>query len=99
MARKIAQFAVSGEILRQVMGLPDATLIYAITQRSDRPDEFVFYVEHPDLPEMIEGGTPAVADPMFDSLDGQSKPQLRDWNLRRDRLPALPPPPPTFKIP
>ena len=87
MTRKVAQFKASGEILRHLLGLPDGTLIYAITQRVEFPDEFTFYVEHADLPELLEGARPIDCDPIFENLDGERKPHLIDWNLQTGRSP------------
>ena len=63
--------------------VPDGALIYNIVRHTHLPDTFVFYVEHPDLPELQEGETPLEIEPRL-TADYERKPSTWltwDWNL------------------
>ena len=57
-SRKMASFQVTGELIRDALGMPAGTLIYNVVRHDYMPDTFVFYVEHPDLLDLAEGGMP-----------------------------------------
>lgn len=81
MARHMASFEVSAQVLIEALGMPKDTDIYAIARHDFVPDVFVFVVEHPDLPELPEGAravriTPTVTD---DPVTGR----VWDWNVAK----------------
>ena len=55
MARRVGKIRISGEFLCVALGMPKGTLIYNITRHQQIPDVFIFHIEHPNLPEIIEG--------------------------------------------
>lgn len=74
MARHAARFKVSAQLLIGVMDMPEGTLIYDIQRDDSRFDVFEFVVEHPDLPEVPEGGRPVEVEPVLTHVRW-------DWNL------------------
>lgn len=81
MARHMGKFHVTGELLRTALAIPDSANIYNIVRHDFVPDEFVFYVEHPDLPELKEGESPAMLYPKI-TVDHDKKPETWatfDW--------------------
>ena len=83
MGRRIVQFTVSGDLIRKALAMPDDTLIYGIVRHDWSPDAFVFFVEHPDLPEMGEGESPLKITPKI-TADYEKKPSMWltwDWDL------------------
>lgn len=66
MARHLAQFNVSSDLIRSVFAIPEGTTILDIVQRKDNPGVFVFVVEHPDLlPETPETAAPLEISPVI----------------------------------
>ena len=63
--RHMAKFKLTAELLRKALNMPDGTEIYNIVRAEMWPDTFVFFVEHPELPEIPEGGQPYEITPVL----------------------------------
>lgn len=85
MPRRAVRFKVSGTLLSRMMGMPEETLIFNIKRGDYTPDVFEFIVEHPDLPEVPEGGLPIENDPLLTLKDEGPREWIEwDWNLPED---------------
>lgn len=83
MVRRMARFCVPMELIRDALAIPDGTTICDIVRHDDYPDVFIFYVEHPDLPELAEGAMLPEVAPVI-SADYDRKPSTWlswDWGL------------------
>lgn len=83
MARHMGKFHVTGALLRTALAMPDLTNIYNIVRHEFLPDEFVLYVEHPDLPELSEGESPPMLYPTI-VVDHDKRPEMWatfDWGI------------------
>lgn len=84
MARRMVKFLVDAEFIIKGLNLPGETQIYNITRHDFIPDCFVFYVEHPELPELMPGETPLLIMPIFqadyDNLIPAEK--MIDWGIK-----------------
>lgn len=74
MTRHMVSFRMTGELIAQALRMPAGTKIYDITRRDGTVDQFTFLVEHPDLPEVPEGGEPVKVTPTVSSVEW-------DWGL------------------
>ena len=84
MMRHMARIHVNAELLMRAMAMPEGTQIYNIVRHEFRPDEFIFYVEHPDLPELLEGEEPSDITPVI-RADHSKRPDTWltwDWNVK-----------------
>lgn len=84
MARHAARFKISAQVLIQALAMPEGTSIYNIKRDDYWPDTFEFIVEHPDLPEIVEGGYPKQIDPSI-KIEPDKTPETWvtfDWGVR-----------------
>lgn len=83
MSRNMVRMKVSGEFIRQALSIPDGATIYNIGLHEICPDVFWFLVEHPDLPEVLEGQLPIEVSPLI-TADYEKRPDTWltfDWGL------------------
>lgn len=59
--RKAGIVHVSGEVFRQMWGLPEGSLIHFVREHVDH-NIFEFVIEGPSMPEVPEGSTPPQVD-------------------------------------
>lgn len=67
MGRRLAQFDIAEELIKQALAMPDDAEIYNIVRHGYRPGTFVFVVEHPDFDELIEGEMPPSITPTIEA--------------------------------
>jgi len=67
MKRKMVQFQVSAELIKEALAMPAAAQIYNITRHEYSPDVFVFLVEHPDFEEIAEASAPPEVTPIIEA--------------------------------
>lgn len=73
MARRIARFTVSPELIISAFDMPDDTVIYDIRRHPTRLGAFEFVVIHSDLPEAVEGAVIPEITPSVSRIEW-------DWN-------------------
>ena len=73
MTRKMVQFQVAVELIRDALAMPDDARIYNIVRHDYNPNTFIFYVEHPDFDEVNEGAMPPEITPIIEA-DYKKKP-------------------------
>ena len=81
MSRRIVQFKVTEELILQALAMPEGTTIQKIERYNC--NTFTLFVEHPDLPELLEGAEPIQILPLIHA-DGSKRPDTWltfDWNL------------------
>jgi hypothetical protein len=81
MTRRIVQFKVSEELILQALAMPEHTSIQKIARHNC--NTFTFFVEHPELPELLEGNEPIEISPIIHA-DHEKRPATWltfDWNL------------------
>lgn len=66
MKRKMAQFKVSAELIKQSLAMPDDAQIYNITRYEHSPNVFTFFVEHPDFKEIEESSSVPEISPIIE---------------------------------
>lgn len=83
MSRHAARIKVSGQLLIDVLGMPEETLIFNIRRDDFLPDVFELIVEHPELPEIAEGGHVPEIEPIVRTLEEKQEVWKTewDWNL------------------
>ena len=82
MNRRMVRFQVSAQLISQALAMPDGSTIHNIVRHDFNSDVFIFYVEHPDLPELPEGGMPLEITPII-KADYDKRPSTWltfDWN-------------------
>lgn len=86
MARRLAQFKITNDLVREVLCLPEGSYIVQIAFDSSNPyviDRWLITVESPDFPELTEGAKPIEICPSF-GVDYDAKmPQalFLNWGL------------------
>lgn len=80
MARNMARFRMAGEVLVEMLALPEGTQVFDIYRDEQRPGVFFFVVEHPDLPELAEGGSPVEISPTLTG-DRRANWAFFNWGL------------------
>lgn len=83
MARHAARFNVSEKLLAEALAMPEGTVIYNIKRDDYWGASFEFVVEHPDLPEVIEGAYPVAINPRI-TVNQENKPGIWltfDWGI------------------
>lgn len=81
MGRRIVRFKVTGELIKQSLGMPDDANIYSILRDGLNPDVFEFFVEHPDFDVVGEGCYPPEITPVI-TIDFDKRPSTWstfDW--------------------
>jgi hypothetical protein len=81
----MARFRVSAQIIMDSLAMPEGSKLRAIVQDEFHPNVFVFYVEHPDLPEEVEGMPPVEIMPIV-KADYERRPSMWltfEWNVDR----------------
>ncbi len=73
MSRKMIQFQVSADLIKEALAMPGDTQIYNIIRHDYNPDVFVFFVEHPDFGEILEASAPPELSPII-TADYDKKP-------------------------
>jgi hypothetical protein len=82
---RMVRFRVTGAFIAQALAMPEGTTLYNIVPHESSPNEFVFYVEHPDLPELAEGAMPPEIMPTL-KADYDRRPATWikfDWGLSK----------------
>ena len=79
-----AYFEVTLDLLTEMFGLPEGARVLGVT--GDVADQVFLraarvMVEHPDLPEVMEGATPVEISPTFEWCDFAQKEILTDWGV------------------
>lgn len=79
-----ARFDVSLDRLAEMLGLPEGAKVVGIwggvSQQTFKRTVTVM-VEHPDLPEMVEGDLVPAINPVFEWCDVEQKEILTDWGI------------------
>lgn len=78
-----ARIRISGELIIAALCMPEGTILDHIErERMYLSDDYIFYVSHPDLNEVPEGGKIPIISPIYTINEG-AKPAkyiVWDWN-------------------
>lgn len=67
MSRKVAQFQVSAQLIKEALAMPKKTKIHNIVRHDYNSNVFVFFVEHPDFDEIEDGEVPPELTPIIEA--------------------------------